>query len=113
EMLRLGGRISRELLAKVPAIQTIEQQAGRAEMGEDTWGPHRCEFHIELKPASGEEQEVVQEQIRGVLEKYPRIQFEVLTFLGDRLGETISGETAQMVVNIFGDDLDALDRTAS
>src|SRR6185437_10938366 len=37
EMLRLGGRISEELL-KNPGIQTVEQQAGRAEMGEDTWG---------------------------------------------------------------------------
>jgi len=36
-----------------------------------------------------------------------------LTFLGDRIGETISGETAQVVVNIFGDDLDVLDEKAN
>ncbi len=29
-----------------------------------------------------------------------------MTFLGDRISETISGETAPVVVNVFGDDLD-------
>jgi Cu/Ag efflux pump CusA len=110
EMLRLGGRISAELLTNA-SIQSVEQQAGRAQLGEDTWGPHRCEFHIELKPEIADQEEV-QDQIRAVLERFPGIQFEVLTFLGDRLGETISGETAQVVVNIFGDDLGELDRTA-
>ena len=37
---------------------------------------------------------------------------EVLTFLGDRIGETITGEIAPVVVNVFGDDLDVLDATA-
>jgi len=41
------------------------------------------------------------------------VQSEVLTFLGDRIGETIAGETAQVVVNIFGDDLDVLDDKAN
>src|SRR6185312_5536509 len=63
EMLRLGGRISEELLKK-PSIQTVEQQAGRAEMGEDTWGPHRSEFHVELKHDSNLDEAKVQDEIR-------------------------------------------------
>ena len=111
-MLELGARISRELLQNTQHIATVEQQLGRAEMGEDTWGSHRTEFHVELKPMPAEEEESVQAEIRKTLGAYPGIQFEVLTFLGDRLGETISGETAPIVVNIFGDDLDALDEKA-
>lgn len=111
EMLRIGRNISEELL-KNPNIRSVEQQAGRAEMGEDTWGPHRCELHVELKPDSGIDEEQVQEEIRQVMAKYPGIQSEVLTFLGDRIGETISGETAPVVVNVFGDDLDVLDAKA-
>ena len=110
EMLRLGGNISHDLLGN-PAVQSVEQQAGRAEMGEDTWGPHRCEFHVELKPGTADEEEV-QNQIREALDKYPGIESEVLTFLGDRIGETISGETAPVVVKVFGDDLDVLDAKA-
>jgi Cu/Ag efflux pump CusA len=40
EMLNVGQRISKEVLA-LPYVQSIEQQIGRAELSEDTWGPHR------------------------------------------------------------------------
>jgi CzcA family heavy metal efflux pump len=111
EMLRLGERISAELLAD-PRIATVEQQAGRAEQGEDPWGPHRCEFHVELKPLPAEEEETMAQAIREILGRFPGIQFEVMTFLGDRIGESITGETAPVVINIFGDDLDVLDNKA-
>jgi CzcA family heavy metal efflux pump len=112
EMLRIGKRISDELLND-KRIATVEQQVGRAEQGEDPWGPHRCEFHVELKPGlSGEEEEQVQKDIRKLLEETPGVQSEVLTFLGDRIGETITGETAAVVVNVFGDDLEMLDAKA-
>jgi Cu/Ag efflux pump CusA len=111
ETLRLGKQISSNLLAN-PHIDTVEQQVGRAELGEDPWGPNRSEFHVELKPTSGEEQEQIQADIDNMLKKFPGIQFEVTTFLGDRIGETLTGETAPVVVNIFGDDLDMLDAKA-
>jgi len=112
EMLRIGTQISRELLKDTNHISTVEQQVGRAELGEDPWGPHRSEFHVDLKPMSGEEEEQMADRIRAVLKQFPGIQYEVLTFLGDRIGETISGETAPVVVSIFGEDLDILDAKA-
>jgi CzcA family heavy metal efflux pump len=112
EMLRIGKQVTDSLL-KNPAIDTVELQAGRAEQGEDTWGPHRSEFHVELKRLAGHEEKQVGEEIRALLAKVPGIQFEVMTFLGDRISESISGETAPVVVNLFGDDLDALDAKAA
>jgi Cu/Ag efflux pump CusA len=112
EMLRLGTQISQELL-KNKHIDTVSQQVGRAELGEDAWGPHRCEFHLELKPdTGGEEQEKMTDELHDILKKFPGINFEVLTFLGDRISETITGETQPVVVNVFGDDLDVLDAKA-
>ena len=112
EMMRIGNEASR-LLLENEHIATVEQQAGRAEQGEDTWGPHQCEYHIELKPGTSAEDEAeVQEFIRKTLESFPGTQSEVLTFLGDRIGESISGETAQVAVHLFGEDLDALDAAA-
>lgn len=111
EMLRLGYRISDRLLAD-PRIDTVEQQVGRAELGEDPWGPNRSEFHVELKPIAGREEAEVADSIRETLKTLPGIQFEVLTFLGDRIGETLTGETSPIVVSIFGDDLDVLDAKA-
>ena len=111
EMRRIGVQISAELL-RHKSIATVEQQVGRAELGEDTWGPHRSEFHVDLKPLSADEEEKMAGEIRAILEKFPGIQFEVLTFLGDRIGETITGETQPVVVNVFGPDLDTLDAKA-
>ncbi len=111
EMKRLGEKISKDILSD-ERIATVEQQFGRAEAGEDTWGPHRSEMHIELKPLSGKEQAAVQDSLRETLAKYPGVSSEVMSFLGDRIGETISGETAQVVVSVYGEDLAALDQSA-
>ncbi len=117
-MMRLGGLISHDLLEHVEVhgervIDTVEMQAGRAELGEDPWGPHRGEFHVELKPnVPGEDQAVAQQEIRELLSRYPGIMYEVLTFLGDRISETISGETSSVVISLYGNDLDELDASA-
>ena len=113
EMMRIGKQISDELIAN-DNIATVEQQIGRASQGEDTWSPHRSEFHVELVPGTpGEEQEHLMKEIRELLGKYPGIQSEVLTFLGDRISESISGETAAVVVNVFGEDFEAIDKSAA
>ncbi len=111
ESLRLGQAVTRELLRN-PHIRFVSQQVGRAENGEDTWGTHYSEFDVDLKPLSGEEAEGVVGEIRDALEKFPGVNFRVMPFLAERIEETISGSTAQFVVNIFGNDLDLLDLKA-
>jgi CzcA family heavy metal efflux pump len=111
EMLSLGERISNDVLA-LPYVQSIEQQVGRAELSEDTWGPHRSEFHVELKADATVDQSAAQEELRSILQKYPGAQSEVVTFLGDRISESLSGVNAQVVIKIFGADLDVLDKSA-
>ncbi len=112
-MRRYGQGITHDLLA-IPGIATVEQQIGRAAGGEDTWGPERSEFHIELKPhLSANDQDRIQGAIHEALDAYPGLQTEVLTFLGDRVGESLSGETAALSVGIYGANLDILDKTAA
>jgi CzcA family heavy metal efflux pump len=108
-MRRIGGGFSRALL-ELPGVRTVEQQIGRAEQGEDTWGPNRSELHVELAPDGDDTATTA--RVRAVLAAMPGVESEVLTFLGDRISESISGETAAVVVNVFGDDLDALDTAA-
>ena len=110
-MKSLGARVAGDLVA-IPGIVTVEQTMGRAESGEDTWEPNRSEFHIELKHMSGRAEGAIQAAIRAALQHYPSLRTEVLTFLGDRLSESLSGETAPVAVNVFGPDLDELDRVA-
>ncbi len=109
EMLDLGRRISADVLA-LPYVATVEQQVGRAEMGEDTWGTHRSELHVELKADAQVDEAVAQRALRDILGRYPGIQSEVVTFLGDRISESLTGDTAQVAVKVFGEDLDTLDR---
>jgi len=112
QMLDIGKRISADVLA-LPYVDTIEQQVGRAELGEDTWGPHRSEFHVELKPDATIDQGAAQQALRSILGKYPGMQSDVVTFLGDRISESLSGETAQVAIKVFGDDLDNIDAAAT
>jgi len=111
-MRSLGTRISRDLLA-IPEVATVEQQIGRAEAGEDTFPPSQSEFHVELKPVNGAGEDAALAKIRKVLASYPGIQTEAVTFLGDRIGESLSGETAAVAVELFGPDLRQLDRAAT
>lgn len=107
-----GQRITKDLLA-IPGVQSAEQQIGRAEGGEDPFGTERSEFHVELTPRlSGARQDEIQAAIHKVLDSYPGLTTEVLTFLGDRIGESLSGETAALAVGVYGADLDTLDRMA-
>lgn len=108
-----GSAISRDLL-EIPGVATVEQQIGRSEGGEDTWGTEKSEFHLELAPhLSAQRQDEIEAQIHGVLDSYPGLQTEVLTFLGDRIGESLTGETAALVINIYGGDSAALEKAAS
>jgi len=109
--LRLGRQVTQGLL-KNPHIRSVSQQAGRAENGEDTWGTHYSELDVDLKPLSGAAAAGALGEIRQALEKFPSLTFRVLPFLAERMEETFSGTTAQVVVNLFGDDLEVLDQKA-
>ncbi|MDB5459316.1 MAG: efflux transporter permease subunit [Caulobacteraceae bacterium] len=112
-MRNYGQAITKDLLA-IPGVQSAEQQIGRAEGGEDTWGTEKSEFHVELKPKlKAAEQDRIEKSIHEVLAAYPGLITEVLTFLGDRIGETLTGETAALAVNVYGPDLDQIDASAA
>ena len=112
DVVVVGERISAALL-KLPFIETVAHQIGRAESGEDTWSPDRTEFHIELKDKHSESEEQAQDIIRETLRNFPEVRSETLTFLGDRISESLSGETAQVVVNIIGTDLTAIEKAGA
>jgi CzcA family heavy metal efflux pump len=111
ESLRVGSAVTK-LLHEIPAVRLVAQRVGRAEKSEDTWGTHYSEMDVDLKPLSGDEGDTVQSDIRKVLLRFPGVNFAVTPFLTERVEETLSGYTASVVVNIFGNDLDMLDGKA-
>ncbi|OGT65211.1 MAG: acriflavin resistance protein [Gammaproteobacteria bacterium RIFCSPLOWO2_02_FULL_47_50] len=109
ESIRMGNELTREFL-KITGVRSISQWAGRAERGADTFGSHYSEFEVDLVPMSGSEQQRVLDQLRGVMRSMPGILFEAHNFLSERIDETISGYQAPVVINIYGEDLEVLDR---
>ncbi|MCL5745297.1 MAG: efflux RND transporter permease subunit, partial [Acidobacteria bacterium] len=109
ESMRLGGQVTRDLL-KSPHILSVAQQIGRAEQADDTWGTNYSELHVALKQIEGEQMESVETEIRKTLSRFPGVYFAIRPFLAERIEEIISGATAQVVIKVFGDDLDAIDR---
>ena len=111
ESMRLGAVVTKALRA-LPMVRSVAQRVGRAELADDTLGTHNSEFEVDLKPLSGDEAEAAQADVRQAVVNIPGANFAVNTFLTERIEETLSGYTAPVVVNIFGNDLDLLDRKA-
>jgi Cu/Ag efflux pump CusA len=95
-----------------PRVRSVAQRIGRAELSEDTWGTHYTEFEVDLVPLSGEAATTVQEDLRRILGGFPGVNFAIRGFLAERIEETLTGSTAEIVVKVFGDDLDSLDVAA-
>src|SRR5205807_1962488 len=111
ESLRVGAAVAEDLL-RSPHIRSVAQQIGRAEKADDTWGTNYTELHVDLRPLSGQEAEAMEDEIRRALTKFPGVSFSMRTFLAERIEETLSGAGAQVVVNVFGDELGMIDETA-
>jgi CzcA family heavy metal efflux pump len=111
ESLRLGHRVTEALRAD-PRVRSVAQRIGRAELSEDTWGTHYTEFEVSLVPLAGEAAKTVEHDLRGLLAGFPGVNFAIRGFLSERIEETLTGSTAELVVRVFGDDLDSLDLAA-
>lgn len=125
ESLRIGKKVS-ATIRQIKGVKSVTQWVGRAPNGADTFGTHYSEFEIEVGAISGEEQNRILRNIReemagenkdddndGKAELgFVGVNFAINTFLTERIEETISGYAASTVINIYGNDLDALDRDA-
>lgn len=125
ESLRLGKQVAK-VIGDIKGVKSVTQWVGRAQNGADTFGTHYSEFEIEIGTLSGEEQNRILADIREELAGdaqdldkdgkaeigFVGVNFAINTFLTERIEETISGYAASNVINIYGIDLDALDRDA-
>lgn len=126
ESLRLGKKVS-AVIERIKGVKSVTQWVGRAPNGADTFGTHYSEFEIEVGAISGAEQRRILDEIREELGGdeedtdndgraeggFVGVNFAINTFLTERIEETISGYAASTVINIYGNDLDALDRDAN
>lgn len=105
-----GARISGELKA-LPGVQSVSQRTGRDATGDDSWGPERSVFDVELAPALGAaDQERIARRVLGVLQLYPGLA----SIVRSRFDANQNGlpAAAPVQITVSGRDLDALDAAA-
>jgi CzcA family heavy metal efflux pump len=111
ESVRVGRQVS-DALMHVSGVRLVAQRAGRANEVVDPTGVQLSEFEVELAPMSPSRQDATLRAMHDVLARFPGLTTSINTFLVERIDETISGVTAPVVVNVFGNDLDVIDRKA-
>ena len=112
QTLKLGERVTRTLL-KLPFVESVIADAGRASLSSDSHGTHQSEIWVKLKPTSDVSANTAENRIRDAVAKFTGAHFSVNSFLTERINETLTGYTSGVVVNIFGNNLDTLDRKSA
>lgn len=112
ETARVGARISRGLMA-IPGVKSVAEQIGRAENGQDPDAPNKSEFEVQIDPKGRREAAEIDAAIRRVFDDFPNQLVEIYSVLAERIGETLSGESAPFSISVIGSDLDADDRVGA
>jgi CzcA family heavy metal efflux pump len=111
QSMATGAQVTRRIREN-PHVVNVAQQAGRAELGEDTWGVEYSEIEVDLQRLDARTVTEVELFLRGLANEVPGYAFEPMPFLTERIKETLSGSTGALAVKIFGDDFDKLDTAA-
>lgn len=98
-MDRITIRASKELRA-IPGVRNFGAHIGRAEAADEVVGPNFTELWISLD--DGVDYDASVAKIKSVIEGYPGLYRDVLTYLRERIKEVLSGAGATVVVRIFG-----------
>ncbi len=112
ETSRVGAQISRGLMA-IPGVKSVAEQIGRAENGQDPDAPNKSEFEVQIDPRAGHGATEIDAAIRDVFDDYPNQLVEIYSVLAERIGETLSGESAPFTISVMGSDLDVDDRVGA
>jgi CzcA family heavy metal efflux pump len=111
EATRLAGRVTAQ--ARPGPSKHVAARIGRAELDEDAASENRVEMDFVLDPQDDREIEEIVVDLATRIGRVPGLGFAVEGFLGERVHETLSGETAPVVIKIAGPDLARLRELAS
>ncbi|MDB5689505.1 MAG: hypothetical protein JWL91_1381 [Sphingomonas bacterium] len=100
-MERITIRASKELRA-IPGVRNFGAHIGRAEAADEVVGPNFTELWISLDDNADYDASVA--KIKSVIDGYPGLFRDVLTYLRERIKEVLSGAGATVVVRVFGPD---------
>jgi cobalt-zinc-cadmium resistance protein CzcA len=107
----------RSVLRRFPEVKSVMSKAGRPEDGTDPKMVNMAEFLVDVKPA-GEwrprvTKDVLIDQMNTALQAIPGIEPSFSQPIRDNVLESISQIDGQIVVKVFGEDMDTLRRAAA
>lgn len=106
-MDRITIRASKELRA-IPGVRNFGAHIGRAEAADEVVGPNFTELWISLDEKADYDASVA--HIKQVVDGYPGLYRDVLTYLRERIKEVLTGAGATIVVRIYGPEQEELRR---
>jgi CzcA family heavy metal efflux pump len=109
---RAMGQRAQALIREHPAVASVTQNIGRAELGEDTWGVEYSEIEIPLKLESAADVRDAQAHLKAVGDRLPGYRGDVMTFLTERIRELLAGSPAAVAVKVYGESFDDIERAA-
>jgi CzcA family heavy metal efflux pump len=105
EMVRITTRASQELRS-IPGVQNFGAHIGQALLADEVVGIDFGENWISVDPSADYEDTVA--RIQEVVDGYPGLSRDVLTYLKERIREVLTGTSEAITVRIFGQDLEVL-----
>ncbi|WEK38383.1 MAG: efflux RND transporter permease subunit [Candidatus Pseudobacter hemicellulosilyticus] len=106
---RITVQVSKELRA-IPGVRNFGAHIGRAEVADEVVGPNFTENWISISPDVPYDSTIA--RIQEVVDGYPGLYRDVLTYLRERVKEVLTGTSASIVVRIYGSDLAMLETKA-
>jgi len=94
-------------------ILSFVRRTGRAELDEHAAPVNASEYIIAINPDSGRQrEELITQLLAELASEVPGVTIEVEQPLAHLISHMVSGVYAQIAIKVYGDDLDALVRTA-
>jgi CzcA family heavy metal efflux pump len=109
-MNRITIRASKELRS-VDGVRNFGAHVGRAEVADEVVGVDFTELWISLDPRVPYEPTVA--KLQEVVDGYPGLYRDLLTYLRERIKEVLTGASGAIVVRIYGPDLTTLSAKAN
>ena len=94
----------------VPGVRNFGAHIGRAEVADEVVGPNFTELWVSLDPSVDYDATVA--KIQSIVDGYPGLYRDLLTYLRERIKEVLTGASATIVVRVYGPDLDGLQAQA-
>lgn len=102
EMVRITREVNAELL-EIPGVRNAGSHIGQALLMDEVVGIDFGENWISVDPAVDYDQTVA--AIQEVVDGYPGLYRDVLTYLKERIREVLTGSSEAITVKIYGPDL--------